>query len=218
MAALFRDFSFDAPSPSRADHEAERALMNCSPTSMPAQQPHGHPLTPPPCTMGDLAQLLGGHNLFISTSRSQPATGPPTPPSEDDSFPTHVDRHAPRPIYCRASAAILRMQRQAHARLLCCPSQARDMAKLAHMIEQEEQCCVRPRADSACASNASTSPASRDDAINLADEYPRLADSLFSRPLYRAGDRHNDSTRISKSVRMRKRSTAKDGLERRKTR
>lgn len=215
MAALFRDFSFDAPSPSRADHEAERALMNCSPTSMPAQLGPGRPLTPPPCTVGDLAQLLGGHNLFISTSRAHPAAGPPSPPSEDDSFP-HVDPLAPRPTYCRASAAILRMQRQAHVRLQCCPSQARDIAQLARMIEHEEQCSVRPRADSACASTSSSSSHASRDPIHPAD-YAPIPDALFARPLYRAGDRHNDSARISKSVRMRKRSSAKDGLERRKT-
>lgn len=221
--ALFRDFSFDAPSPSLADHAAERALMNCSPTSMPTtpEHPYSRPLTPPPCTMGDLAQLMGGQNLFISTSRSQeiPA-GPPTPPSEDDTFPTEqLDPQAPRPTYCRASASIMRMQRQANSRLQCCSSAARDISKLVRMIQQEEQCNVS-EATTRSASTSVTVEAGDDEGIDMDyDCSLRVTEPLFSRPLYRAGDRHNDSVRVSKNVRMRKRSsTAKEPKERRKTR
>lgn len=228
MAALFRDFSFDAPSPSLADHEAERALMNCSPTSKPTTPAHAfsRPLTPPPCTMGDLAQLLGGQNLFVSTSRSQhiPA-GPPTPPSEDDTFPTHqLDPQAPRPTYCRASASIMRMQRQANTRLQCCSSQARDISRLVRMIQDEEQCNVGESPASTSASHSASTPAATrpadDEGIDMDyDCSLRASEPLFSRPLYRAGDRHNDSARVSKTVRMRKRSSlAKEPTERRKTR
>ncbi|KAJ4407733.1 hypothetical protein N0V91_003703 [Didymella pomorum] len=223
MAALFRDFSFDAPSPSLADHEAERALMNCSPTSIPTtpEHPYSRPLTPPPCTMGDLAQLLGGQNLFISTSRSQqyiPA-GPPTPPSEDDTFPTEQqDSQAPRPTYCRASASIMRMQRQANSRLQCCSSQARDISRLVRMIQQEEQCNVSDT-DARSASASAAVAAGDDEGIDMDyDCSLRVTEPLFSRPLYRAGDRHNDNVRVNKIVRMRKRSsTARETKERRKT-
>ncbi|KAF3041738.1 hypothetical protein E8E12_008196 [Didymella heteroderae] len=222
MAALFRDFSFDAPSPSLADHEAERALMNCSPTSIPTnpEHPYSRPMTPPPCTMGDLAQLMGGQNLFISTSRSQhtPA-GPPTPPSEDDTFPTeHLDPRAPRPTYCRASASIMRMQRQANTRLQCCSSQARDISRLVRMIQQEEQCNVSDT-DARSASASAAVAAGDDEGIDMDyDCSMRVTEPLFSRPLYRAGDRHNDNARVSKNVRMRKRSsTARETKERRKT-
>lgn len=223
MAALFRDFSFQAPpSPLLADHEAERALMNCSPTSLPTTpaHPYSRPLTPPPCTMGDLAQLLGGQNLFISTSRAQPmAAGPPTPPSEQDTFPTEqLDPLAARPTYCRASASIMRMQRQANSRLQCCSSQARDISRLVRMIQDEEQCNVADTA-SRSASTSAVTQAGDDEGIDMDyDCSLRVTEPLFSRPLYRAGDRHNDSVRVSKTVRMRKRSsTAKETKERRKT-
>ncbi|XPT02685.1 hypothetical protein M3J09_011797 [Ascochyta lentis] len=231
MATLFADFSFDAPSPSSssslaADHEAERALMNCSPTSMPStpQQPYSRPLTPPPCTMGDLAQLLGGQKLFISTPRSHKTpAGPPTPPSDDDTFPTdqldQLDQQASRPTYCRASASIMRMQRQAHSRLQCCSSQASDISKLVRMIEQEEQCHISAPASRSASTCAAAGSAGDDEGIDMDYDCPlRVTEPLFSRPLYRAGDRHHDSVRVSKHVRMRKRSsTTKDTKERRKT-
>ncbi|KAJ4316209.1 hypothetical protein N0V94_005557 [Neodidymelliopsis sp. IMI 364377] len=221
MATLFRDFSFDAASPSLADHEAERALMNCSPTSMPStpQHPYSRPLTPPPCTMGDLAQIMGGHALLVSTSCSQdlPA-GPPTPPSDADTFPAHhLDSHAPRPTYCRASASIMRMQRQANQRLQCCPSQARDISKLVRMIQEEEQCTVsEPPSRTASLPVAESAD---DEGIDMNYDCPlRVTEPLFSRPLYRAGERIDDRVRVAKSVRMRKRSsTTKDTKERRKT-
>ncbi|KAJ4375442.1 hypothetical protein N0V86_006973 [Didymella sp. IMI 355093] len=223
--ALFRDFSFGASSPSLADHEAERALMNCSPTSIPTtpERAYSRPPTPPPCTMGDLAQLMGGQKLFISTSRSQhtPA-GPPTPPSEDDTFPAEqLDPQASRPTYCRASASIMRMQRQANSRLQCCSSQARDISRLVRMIQDEEQCTVSDTdARSASASASATVAAGDDEGIDMDyDCSLRVTEPLFSRPPYRAGDRHNDSVRVSKNVRMRKRSsTARETKERRKTR
>ncbi|KAF3002378.1 hypothetical protein E8E13_001238 [Curvularia kusanoi] len=220
MTTLFRDFSFTAPSPSLADHEAERALMNCSPTSVPTtpSNPYSRPPTPP-CTMGDLAQLMGGQNLFISTSRSQPVTaGPPTPPSEDETFPTdQLEPQMDRPVYCRASASIMRMQRQANSRMQCCSSQAREISRLVRMVQQEEQCTV---SEPASRSASTSTQAGDDEGIDMDyDCSSRVTEPLFSRPLYRAGDRHHDSVRVSKTVRMRKRSSAaKETRERRKTR
>lgn len=219
MAALFRDFSFDAPSPSLADYEAERALMNCSPTSKPIALAHSYsrPPTPPPCTMGDLAQLMGGQNLFISTSRSQqddmPAW-PQTPPSDDDTF---QDSSATRPTYCRASASIMRMQRQANSRLQCCSSQTRDISRLVRMIQEEEQCNVGESATPRSASTSATTTAD-DEGIDMDfDCSLRPTEPLFTRTLYRAGDRHNDSARVSKTVRMRKRSSVAKETKQRET-
>ena len=171
--------------------------------------------------MGDLAQLMGEQNLFVSTSRSQDTpAGPPTPPNEHDTFPTEqLDPRASRPTYCRASARMMHMQRQADSRLQCCSSAARDISKLVRMIQQEEQCNVSEPATRS-ASTSSTVESGDDEGIDMDyDCSLRVTEPLFSRPLYRAGDRHNDSVRVSKNVRMRKRSsTAKEIKERRKTR
>lgn len=217
--ALFGDFSFAAPSPSLADHEAERVLMNCSPTSLPSAPSDTRPPTPP-CTIGDLAQLLRGQNLIIDTATARmhtPANGPPTPPSDTESFSEQQQQqqqHAPRPTYCRASASIMRMQRQANARLQCCSTQVRDISRLVRMIQDEEQCSV----SESISPSPLAAPASDDEGIDMDyDCALRAAEPLFSRPLYRAGERHNDNARVSKNVRMRKRSSGVRE-ERRKTR
>ena len=87
------------------------------------------------------------------------------------------------------------------------------------MIQQEEQCNVS-EATTRSASTSVTVEAGDDEGIDMDyDCSLRVTEPLFSRPLYRAGDRHNDSVRVSKNVRMRKRSsTAKEPKERRKTR
>ncbi|KAJ4349071.1 hypothetical protein N0V95_004896 [Ascochyta clinopodiicola] len=168
--------------------------------------------------MGDLAQLLGGQKLFISTSRSHHMPdGPPTPPSDHDTFP--VDQQPSQSTYCRASASIMRMQRQAHARLQCCSSQARDISKLVRMIEQEEQCRVSESASCPLSASAVAGSVGDDEGIDMDYDCPlRVTEPLFSRTFYRAGDRHMDSVRVSKHVRMRKRSSTVNGAkERRKT-
>ncbi len=219
MATLFGHFSFDTPSPSRADHETEQAQMNCSPCSMPARTHFSRPSTPPPCTMSDLAQLMGGQKLLSRPHHHIPA-GPPTPPSETDTFPTKLDdsddSDTLRPIYCRASASIMRMQRQAHSRLQCCSSQARDISRLVRMIREEEQCSVTDTA-------SALSSTSADEGIDMDyDCALRVTEPQFSRPPPRAADRHSDAVRVTKSARMRKRSSlVRESIEikeRRKTR
>lgn len=162
--------------------------------------------------MADLALILDGQRLFVGPALAAPST----PPADADTFPTEqLDQH-PRPTYCRASASIMRMQRQANSRLQCCSSQARDISKLVRMIQQEDQCSV---------SESSPAPApvtvqGGDEGIDMDYDCPlRVPEPLYySRPMHRAGDRPNDSARVSKSVRMRKRSsTAKDTKERRAT-
>ncbi|KAH6643211.1 hypothetical protein C7974DRAFT_387039 [Boeremia exigua] len=208
MATLFRDFSFAAPSPSLAAHEAERALMNCSPTSQPTHHPVRSPPTPP-CTMGNLAQLMDGQNLLVTTSpaRSRSLHLPPGPTDASDNGNSPSDS-LDRPTYCRASASIMRMQRQVDV-----GSQAKDIARLLRMIEDEEQCSVSESARPAFGAS------SDDEGIDMDYDCPlRVVEPLFSRPLYRAGDRHNDSARVTKTVRMRKRSgPAKEPKQRRKT-
>jgi hypothetical protein len=223
MATLFRDFSFQAASPSLAAHEAERALMNCSPTSMPTSPQHAHsrPPTPPPCTIGDLAQILDSHSLFVSTCRPQHASAaPPTPPSEADTFPTEQLHHqGPRPTYCRTSATIMRMQRQANSRLQCSSSHARDLSKLVRMIQQKEQCNVSDSPFRTTSMPAVHGDAGDDEGIDMDyDCSLRVTEPQYSRPLYSAGDRRDSRVRVTKNVRMRKRSNLdRDGKERRKT-
>jgi hypothetical protein len=224
--ALFRDFSFSAPSPLNACHEAERAAMNCSPTSKPAHVqadalynydsdydsdcPPRRPLTP--CTMGDLAQILTKHCLTIDTSVSACPPGLLTPPSDCD------DQPAPRPTYSRISSSVLRMQRQTNSRLQCCASQARGISNLVRMLEQEDQCTVTlPSSSSSSASSTSSSPISTslstcgdDEAISMTYPCPPQANAPAFQSqqfLWRAGDRRDDCVRVSKTVRMRRRSS-----------
>lgn len=86
------------------------------------------------------------------------------------------------------------------------------------MIQDEEQCNVNETATRS-ASASVTVGAGDDEGIDMDyDCSLRVTEPLFSRPLYRAGERHNDSVRVSKNVRMRKRSsTARETKERRKT-
>ena len=216
--SLFRDFSFGAASlPLHADHEAERAAMNCSPTSKPAHADPLHfptspsrPLTPPPCTMGDLAQILNQHCLTIDTSQSPSAChqGPLTPPSDCD--------QAPRPAYSRISSSVLRMQRQANSRLQCSASQASRISSLVRMLEQQDQCKLSPSSSSASTST-SASACGDDEAINMDYNCPPLASAPafhFQQPLWRAADRRDNCVRVTKTVRMRRRSKDKDSSQR----
>jgi hypothetical protein len=218
--SLFRDFSFGAASmPLQADHEAERAAMNCSPTSKPAHTDMlryptspSRPLTPPPCTMGDLAQILTQHCLTIDTS--QPASvchqGPPTPPSD-------CDDQDPRPTYSRISSSVLRMQRQANSRLQCSSSQASRISNLVRMLEQQDQCTLSSPSSSAPTST-SASTCGDDEAISMDYHCPLSASApafQFQQPLWRAADRRDNCVRVTKTVRMRRRSKDRDSAQKR---
>ena len=87
------------------------------------------------------------------------------------------------------------------------------------MIQTEEQCNVGEPA-SRSASMFVGEHSEDDEGIDMDYDCSfRVTEPLCSRPLYRAGDRYNDNVRVSKNVRMRKRSsTAKETKERRKTR
>jgi hypothetical protein len=199
MATMFRSFSFaPASPPSYSAYEAERAAMNLSPTSRPSQQDYFGPALQhnyasrtytPSCTIGDLASKLNQQSLRIDPAR------PSTPPSEADTV-------EPQPLRSRTSASLLRMQRQANARMQCCSSHVRDISRLARMIADEEQCTL----SATPSRTASTSTASdSDEGIDM--DYDALAQGV--EPQRRAGERRESCIRVTKPVRMRRRSNDK---------
>ncbi|CAN9331907.1 unnamed protein product [Alternaria alternata] len=214
--AMFRDFSFDpASSPDYSFYEAERAAMNVSPTS-PAMDPHYSPNRPPtpPCTMGDLAVQLNQQSLRIDTNtntRCYPL-GPLTPASDDDECaPSTKQEQQARPTYSRVAASVLRMQRQQNSRMQCSPSHARDLSKLVKMIEEEQQCTVNePSSRTSSTSSTSTCPlvpSKDDEGVDMDYDAPaQAAEGLFGMPVWRAGDRRDSCVRVTRPVRMRKRS------------
>lgn len=208
MATMFRHFSFDpVPRPAYAAYEAERAAMNVSPTSPAALLPQ-HPSRPPtpPCTMGDLALHLNHQTLRIDSSVACGSTRPPTPDSDCDrslSPTTECVQEQPRPTYSRISASILRMQRQHTSRMQCTSSHARDISKLVQMIEAEKQCTVSPPS-STCPPTASSA---RDEAVDMDyDLAAKRIEATVATSMWRASDRRESSVRVTKTVRMRKRS------------
>jgi hypothetical protein len=210
-AAMFRDFSFaPASSPSMAAYEAERAAMNVSPTSKPDSREHYHARPPtPPCTIGDLASKLNQQSLRLDTSVGSCYSGPLTPPSDDDDAAIGPVHAAPRPTYSRVSASLLRMQRQSNSRMQCCSSHVRDISRLVHMIEEEEQCTISEASSrTSSTSTSSSSCASGDDeGIDMEYEEAQPAiEALVGMPQWKAGDVRDHCTRVAKSVRMRKRS------------
>jgi hypothetical protein len=220
MATMFRDFSFDPVSPpSFSAYEADRAAMNVSPTSKP--ETHQHYLTrppTPPCTIGDLASQLNQQSLRIDTSVHHVGSDPLTPPSHNDGVaaaaalePLQV---APRPTYSRVSASLLRMQRQSNSRMQCSSSHVRDISRLVQMIEEEAQCTInevtsRSSSTSTTAASSSTT-ATSDEGIDMEYDIPRQGiETLVGMPQWRATDRRDSCVRVTRAVRMRKRSNNK---------
>jgi hypothetical protein len=207
---MFRDFSFAPASPPlMAAYEAERAAMNVSPTSKPDTREHylARPPTPP-CTIGDLASQLNQQSLRLDTSASSCCPGPLTPPSYDDDAAIGPVHAAPRPTYSRVSASLLRMQRQSNSRMQCCSSHVRDISRLVHMIEEEEQCTISEAGSrTSSTSTAASSCTSGDEGIDMEfEEAAPAIEALVGVPQRKAGDVRDHCTRVAKSVRMRKRS------------
>jgi hypothetical protein len=208
MATMFRHFSFDpVPRPAYAVYEAERAAMNVSPTSPALHLDHLSSRPPtPPCTMADLALQLNHQTLRIDTSLTCRSTGPPTPDSDcdkdQDASPVDCTQHD-RPTYSRIAASVLRMQRQHNSRIQCTASHARDLSKLVKMIEEEKQCTV-----SAPSSTHPSCPSSPDDeGVDMDYDLPaKRIEAVIATPTWRATDWRESSVRITKQVRMRKRS------------
>jgi hypothetical protein len=228
MATMFRDFSFDPPSsPAYSLYEADRAAMNVSPTSR-AMEAHHLPNRPPtpPCTMGDLAVQLNQQSLRIDTNVTLNCypSAPLTPESDrDESIAPTEPRRAQqeRPTYSRVSASLLRMQRQSNARLQCSAAHIRDISKLVKMIDEEKQCTVNDsisRTSSTCTTAASPCTASEDEGVDM--EYDTASpdmEALVGMPAWRAGDRRDSCIRVTKPVRMRKRSKENGVSKRRST-
>ena len=211
MATMFRDFSFDPASPpSYHAYEADRAAMNVSPTSKPETQQHYFSRPPtPPCTIGDLASQLNQQSLRIDTTVDDGCSGPLTPPSDDDRV--EPLQAAPRPTYSRISASLLRMQRQSNSRMQCSSSHVRDISRLVQMIEEEEQCTIgEVTSRSSSTSTASSSSTNSDEGIDMEYDAPRQGIEMFvGMPQWRAADRRDSCVRVTRPVRMRKRSSNK---------
>jgi hypothetical protein len=220
MATMFRDFSFDpAPSLDYSLYEAERAAMNVSPTSQ-ATEAHYAPNRPPtpPCTIGDLAVQLNQQSLRINTTVRCCPPGPITPGSDDFDVcapSTQQEQHA-RPTHSRIAASVLRMQRQQNSRMQCSSSHVRDLSKLVKMIEEEKQCTVNePSSRTSSTSSTSTCSllASGDDEGVDMDFHVPVLDSM---PLWRASELRENSVRVTRPVRMRKRSKG-NGVSKRRS-
>lgn len=206
---MFRAFTFDAVSPpAYSVYEAERAAMNVSPTSkaIDPRQLASRPLTPP-CTMGDLAVQLNQQTLRIIEPRD----------SDDGCTSPTGQMQQPRPTYSRVAASLMRMQRQSSSRMQCCSSHVRDISKLVSMIEAEEQCTVNDSISRTCSTSSalssplpspSTSATSGDDeGVDMDYDIPaRDIGALAGMPQWRAGERRDSCIRVTKPVRMRKRS------------
>jgi hypothetical protein len=207
---MFRDFSFaPASPPSYSQYEADRAAMNVSPTSKPDSRQHylSRPPTPP-CTIGDLASQLNQQRLRIDTSANDGCTGQLTPPGDDDQSPV-----APRPIYSRVSATLIRMQRQSNSRMQCSSSHVRDITRLVQMIEEEEQCTIKdvtPRSSSTSTTASSSSSVAGDEGIDMDFDPPAKGfEAMFGMVPCKANERRDSCVRVARSVRMRKRSSNK---------
>ncbi|KAF1914329.1 hypothetical protein BDU57DRAFT_453521 [Ampelomyces quisqualis] len=208
MPTMFRDFSFNPASPpSLSAYEADRAAMNVSPTSTPDPRQHclARPPTPP-CTMGELASALHRQTLRIDTSVPDRGAGPLTPPSDHDDACA-----APRPTPSRVSASLLRMQRQANSRMQCTSSHARDVLRLAQMIDEEKQCTVNDATSPTASTptwSASPPPCSTpgDEGIDMEYDPPmQRLDKLSCTPPPKASHLRDNCTRVARPVRMRKR-------------
>lgn len=201
---MFRDFSFDAARPSSV-HDAERAAMNVSPMSNPPGYFTRLP-TPPPCSMGELAQRLDQQSLRVDPAYKFPNEEPPTPPSDQVSFSTSLHELPQRPSYSRITTATLRMQRQANVRMQCSSSHIDDISTLVQrMIEDEDQCNIcEPKSP---ISTSSSSNADEDEGVDMDYSPPSPREPpLPTLKFRRSGDRLNGCASVTKSVRMRKKS------------
>lgn len=217
MSTMFRDFSFDAPSrrPS-SQHAADSSASSVSPTSMlplpyplPARLP-----TPPPCSIGELTEALGQHDLRIVVDSSFKAANEPlTPPSDDVAFPNELLPRSPPLSTERLNSATLRMQRQANVRMQCSSEHRKDISSLVKkMIDVGDQCrlCI-PKSRT-----PTPPPASEyDEGVDM-DYTPSdsKAEMRFMLSVCRSGERPDGCARVTKSVRMRKKSRTLKKLSR----
>ena len=215
---MFRHFSFESASlhPSFTCIEDQRAAMNVSPTSVPIASCPPHMSTrlptPPPCSLGELAQRFHRHNLRVEVpqpSRNLSFYDPPTPPSEseDSTFPVESNQSYPRTTSQSVSSFNLRAKRQANTRLQCSPTHIRDISLLVErMIEANDQCSVQ-RVDGSTQIACSPATDTADDEGVSMDYTPPESPQ---EPLHlglkyrRSGERLNGQACVAKNVRMRK--------------
>lgn len=207
MASLFRDFSFDAPPRRPAQDMAERDFMGTSPTSTtpsPFDFPSRLP-TPPPCSVNDLATALNKQDLRVIIDPNYQPRSPwePLTPPDDASFVHNLPEPPKLSLSTvRLNSATLRMQRQANVRLQSSATHVKDIASLVEkMIEVEDQCTVCTRKSKA---PSPTPSLEQDEGVSM-DYTPSAKEEMHSMlPFYRAGDRIDGSTRVTKRPRMRR--------------
>lgn len=215
---MFRHFSFESssvhPSPlsCSAELDIDRAAMNVSPTSTPvARTPVPARLpTPPPCSLGELAQRFHRHSLRVEvpqSSQSAPAYEPLTPPSDDCTFPADSS-HSFQPVSfppCRSSSS-LRARRQANTRLQCSAAHIRDISLLVEkMIEEREQCSIRDTYRPKSTLSPDGIEPNEDEGVDMdyVPPTPHLSPP-FTLKFRRSSDRPNGQACVAKNVRMRK--------------
>ncbi|KAF1937665.1 hypothetical protein EJ02DRAFT_458560 [Clathrospora elynae] len=219
---MFRAFSFEPASPpAYSVYEAERAAMNVSPTSRAIESQYlpNRPLTPP-CTIGDLAMQLNQQSLHIDTHiRCYPRVPLTLQSGEHDSALPTDQMEQPRPTYSRVAASVLRMQRQASSRMQCSSSHVRDISKLAKMIEEQEQCTINEASSRTSSTSTASASSGDDEGVDMEYDLPAQGiEALAGLPAWRCGDARDsrDSCiRVTKSVRMRKRSKGNGVMKRR---
>ncbi|KAL1612901.1 hypothetical protein SLS60_001131 [Paraconiothyrium brasiliense] len=200
MASLFRDFSFDAPSRLPEQHQTESAALSVSPTSTsPFLYPTRLP-TPPPCDVNDLAQALTKQDLRVIVDPNfRAANEPLTPPSDHETFENHIPGR-PNLSTARMNSATLRMQRQANVRMQSSLAHIKDISSLVEKMIEVDQCNVYESKSK----SLSSMPTEEDEGVDM-DYTPTAKEQIRSMlPFYRAGDRLDGSTRVSKRPRMRR--------------
>lgn len=181
--------------------------MNVSPTSKAAEQLHPFNRPPtPPCTMGDLAAKLNQQSLRINTQLHHIPSGPLTPPSDDCVSPTEAPTQT-RPTYSRVASSLLRMQRQNNSRMQCNAEHVRHLSKLVKMIEEKAQCTVSDASSrTASTSSCTTDPSEDDEGVNMDYDIPDRNIETLVGMSWRSGEQRDGCIRVTKPVRMRKRS------------
>lgn len=215
---MFRNFSFDSTSlhPSRVSCSAEldidRASMNVSPTSAPVARPPAPARlpTPPPCSLGELAQRFHRHSLRVEVpqaSQSASAYEPLTPPSDDCTFPVNSP-HSFHPVSfspCMSSSS-LRARRQANTRLQCSAAHIRDISLLVEkMIDERDQCSIRDTNRPKPTLSPGELEPDEDEGVDMDYAPPTPQPSPpFPLKFRRSSDRSHGHACVAKNVRMRK--------------
>lgn len=199
--ALFRDFSFGAPSQRSYTHafaHEDDTYISPTTTSCPPL-PQRFP-SPPPCSIGDLAQALVQHSLRIDPEMDRKSSAGSS--ADEASTPTSSYAHVPLLSTQRLNSATLRMQRQANVRMLSSSTHLKDISSLVEdMIKSEDQCHIRDRKSLVPPPSPTTSTSSSEDSSDDMDVIKVELPSAV--PCWRSAESVFGCARVSKSVRMR---------------